>query len=138
MTPTDNLDTVKEESMASSFDLQPDYTPDETQRPLEDEEPVGVRLERFRRAHDNVTLPVEELEAFANDLIRQGEERGRSKNRREPEVWTANDQVNAVKYARDMGYVTDLEAQRLIRKLLRLPGKRTKAAARPRRQRARR
>jgi hypothetical protein len=135
MTDADNLDTVKEETMIRldehptneelNAELDPEIdgraVPDETGRPLEDD--PSVRLERFRREHEAVTIPVEELEGFANDLIRQGYERGRAKVRKEPEVWTAADELSAVKYAQERGYITDLEAQRKVRKLLRLEGK---------------
>jgi hypothetical protein len=103
------------------------------------EERADVRLERFRRAHETVTLPVEELEAFSNDLIRQAQDQERSKGRRyrEPEVFSATDELAAVKYAREQGFITKLEAQRKVRKLLRLKGKRTLADQAARRRRAR-
>lgn len=100
---------------------------------------AAVRLEQFRRAHEVVTLPVEELEAFSADLIRQAQDQERAKGRRtrEPEVFSAADELAAVKYAREQGFITALEAQRKVRKLLRLAGKRKLADRRPTRRRAR-
>jgi hypothetical protein len=132
MTDADNLDHVKEDDMTMLDD--PSWTvptPNEAEAPLE-EESAEVRLEQFRRSHEIVPIDVAELEGFANDLIRQGYERGRTKVRKEPEVWTAADELSAVKYAQERGYITDLEAQRKVRKLLRLKGKRVLAVKRRR------
>ena len=96
--------------------------------PEPEEEPVEVRLERFRREHaDGVTLSVGELEGWVQDLIRQGEDRERRRGRRgrDPEVFSAGEELNAVRYAEERGFITPLEAQKKVRKLLRLPGKRT-------------
>lgn len=77
---------------------------------------------------------------FCNDLIARATEVARKrpvKNGRTPtDPWSANEQLNAVKYADEQGYITPLEAQRLIRKLLKMPGRASLAVPRPRTRRA--
>jgi hypothetical protein len=101
-----------------------------------------ARLRDFtaRAAGGVVFTSAAQFEEFCQDLILQATEAARkrpARNGRTPtDPWSANEQLNAVKYAEEQGFVTPLEAQRLVRKLLKLPGKRTLAVARPRARRA--
>jgi hypothetical protein len=85
-------------------------------------------------ARSPLTVSLEDLEIWGADFLRQAEERAKKRATREPEVFSAGDELAAVKYAREQGFITKLEAQRKVRKLLRLKGKRT-LAERPRRAR---
>ena len=98
-----------------------------------------ARLRDFtaRAAGGVVFTSADLFHEFCTDLMRLAEDGARKKPKgKEPEVWAASDQLSAVKYAREQGFVTPLEAQRLVRKLLRLKGMRSLAVAPPRVRRA--
>lgn len=74
---------------------------------------------------------------FCHDLIEQARVMERKRPRtKEPEVWSAAEQLSAVKYAREQGFVTPLEGQKIVRKLLKLRGMRSLAVPAPRARRA--
>lgn len=105
-------------------------------------DPVEAALGRLRdfsiRAAGGVAFTSSELfNDFCRDLVEEARSTERSRTRgKEPEVWSASEELAAVKYAREQGYVTALEAQRKVRKLLRLKGRRTLADAAATRRRA--
>lgn len=99
----------------------------------------SARLRDFLVRHaGGVNFPSgAEFEDFCQDLVREATRaQARRKKTPDPEVFSATEERETAKWAYEQGFITDLEAQRIVRRLLRLPGKRQRvqlplAPARP-------